>query len=53
LTNIMRRLTRRVGRVGGWLIVLPLRPLALLDRPLSRLLRYPRLSVALTAEKPA
>jgi 2-polyprenyl-3-methyl-5-hydroxy-6-metoxy-1,4-benzoquinol methylase len=53
LTNMMRRLTRRVGRVGGWLIVLPLRPLALLDRPLSRLLRYPRLSVALTAEKPA
>lgn len=53
LTNLMRRLSGRFGRVVGWLIVLPLRPLALLDAPLSRLLRRPHLSVAVAGEKPA
>jgi len=53
LTNLMRRLTARIGRVPAWLIVLPLRPLVVLDEPLSRLLGYPHLSVALTAVKPA
>jgi 2-polyprenyl-3-methyl-5-hydroxy-6-metoxy-1,4-benzoquinol methylase len=53
LTNLMRRLTARFGRVGGWMVVLPLRPLAILDRPLSRVLRYPPLSVALVGHKPA
>jgi cyclopropane fatty-acyl-phospholipid synthase-like methyltransferase len=51
LTSLMRRLTRRFGRAIGWVIVLPLRPLAMLDGPLRRLLRYPHLSVALVAEK--
>jgi SAM-dependent methyltransferase len=53
LTDLMRRLTERIGVTGAWLAVLPLRPLVLLDGPLSRLLRYPYLSVALCAVKPA
>lgn len=53
LTNLMRRLSRRFGVPVAWALVLPLRPLVLVDRPLSDLLRYPRLSVALQAVKPA
>jgi SAM-dependent methyltransferase len=53
LTNLMRRLSKRFGRLGGWLIVLPMRPLAVLDAPLSRLLHYPHLSVALAGDKRA
>jgi SAM-dependent methyltransferase len=52
LTDLMRRLSARLGRVPAWLIVLPLRPLAILDGPLSKLLRYPYLSVALSGVKP-
>jgi SAM-dependent methyltransferase len=51
VTNLLRRLTRRLGRPAAWLMVLPLRPLTLLDRPLTRLLRFPRLSVAVCAVK--
>jgi len=51
LTNLMRRLTARLGRLPGWAIMLPLRPLVLLDVPLSKLLRYPYLSVALSGVK--
>jgi SAM-dependent methyltransferase len=51
LTDLMRWLTPRLGRVPAWAIVLPLRPLVILDRPLSRILRYPYLSVALSAAK--
>jgi SAM-dependent methyltransferase len=49
LTDLMRRLSARIGLLGAWTIVLPLRLLAILDAPLSRLLRYPYLSVALCA----
>ncbi len=52
LTNLMRRLTRRLGTGPAWAIMLPLRALVVLDAPLSALLRYPRLSVALQARKP-
>lgn len=52
LTDLMRRLTERVGLTAAWLVVLPLRPLVALDRPLTALLRYPHLSVALCAVKP-
>ncbi len=52
LTDLMRRLTAKLGRMPAWLAMLPLRPLVLLDAPLSRLLGYPYLSVALTAVKP-
>ena len=52
LTDLMRRLSARAGVTVGWLAVLPLRPLVVLDRPLSALLRYPSLSVALCAVKP-
>lgn len=47
VTDLMRRLTRRFGLPVAWLIVLPLRALVVVDRPLSRLLGYPYLSVAL------
>ncbi len=53
LTSLMRRLTARIGRLPAWLALLPLRPLVVLDRPLSRLLRHPYLSVTLSAVKPA
>jgi len=49
LTNLMRRLTRRLGRMPAWALMLPLRPLVVLDRPLTRLLGYPYLSVAMVA----
>jgi SAM-dependent methyltransferase len=52
LTDLMRRLSLRFGLMGAWVILLPLRPLVVLDRPLSRLLGYPALSVALCAVKP-
>lgn len=51
LTNLMRRLSARVGLFPAWAIVLPLRALVLLDPPLSRVLHYPHLSVALCAVK--
>lgn len=53
LTDLMRRLTARLGRLAGWAIVLPLRPLVILDAPFSRLLGYPYLSVALSGVKRA
>ncbi len=52
LTDLMRRLTERVGLLPAWLIVLPLRPLVVVDRALSRLLDYPYLSVALCGVRP-
>jgi 2-polyprenyl-3-methyl-5-hydroxy-6-metoxy-1,4-benzoquinol methylase len=52
-TDLMRRLTGRFGVAVAWGLVLPLRALALLDAPLSRLLRYPYLSVALCGVKPS
>jgi SAM-dependent methyltransferase len=49
LTNLMRRLTARLGLTVAWLLILPLRPLVLLDAPLTRLTGYPHLCVALCA----
>jgi SAM-dependent methyltransferase len=51
LTDLMRRLTARLGLLPAWLVVLPLRPLVILDAPLSRTLRYPYLSAALSVVK--
>jgi cyclopropane fatty-acyl-phospholipid synthase-like methyltransferase len=51
VTSLMRRLTERFGLMTGWALVLPLRALVVLDRPLSRALRYPYMCVALTAER--
>ena len=51
LTNLMRRLTLRVGRMPAWALMLPLRALVVLDRPLTRLTRYPYLSIAMVAVK--
>lgn len=51
LTDLMRRLSKRVGLLPAWVILLPLRGLVVFDAPLSRILRYPHLSVALCAVK--
>ncbi len=51
LTNAMRLFNRVFPRLG-WLVTLPLRPLQALDRPLSRLVGYPPVSVAVVAVKP-
>jgi len=53
LTDLMRRLSERLPRPLAWAIILPLRPLVLLDAPVSRILRYPYLSVALCGLKRA
>ncbi len=53
LIDLMRRLTERFGLLPAWLAVLPLRPLVVLDRPLSAILGYPYLCVALRAVRPA
>jgi SAM-dependent methyltransferase len=51
LTDLMRRITALAGLLPAWTSVVPLRALVLLDRPLSRALHYPYLSVALCAVK--
>jgi SAM-dependent methyltransferase len=51
LTDLMRRLTARIGLSPAWVIMLPLRALAIFDKPLTALLGYPDLSVALRAVK--
>ncbi|MGD0452062.1 MAG: methyltransferase domain-containing protein [Solirubrobacteraceae bacterium] len=53
VTDLMRRLTGLLGRPAAWLAILPLRALVIVDRPLSRLLGYPYLSVGLSAVKRA
>jgi SAM-dependent methyltransferase len=53
LTSLMRRLAARLPLPVAWGLMLPLRPLVVLDRPLSRLLRYPHLSVALRGTRRA
>jgi SAM-dependent methyltransferase len=53
LTDLMRRLTERIGVKAAWALLLPLRALVIFDAPLSKLLRYPYLSVALCGVKPA
>jgi len=52
LTSLMRRLIPRIGLPAAWAVMLPLRALVVLDEPLTRLLRYPHLSVALVAVRP-
>jgi SAM-dependent methyltransferase len=51
LTNLMRRLEGRLGVAVAWALVLPLRPLVVFDRIVSRALRYPYLSVAVCSAK--
>jgi 2-polyprenyl-3-methyl-5-hydroxy-6-metoxy-1,4-benzoquinol methylase len=53
LTSLMRLLSARIGLTAAWMVMLPLRLLVVFDAPLSRLLGYPYLSVALCAIKPA
>ena len=49
LTNL-GRWGSRLSTPLGWLLVLPLRPLQILDRPLTRLLRWPYLCVTVVAD---
>ncbi len=51
LTDLMRRLTERIGLAAAWALTLPLRALVVFDAPLTRMLRYRYLSVALTGVK--
>jgi 2-polyprenyl-3-methyl-5-hydroxy-6-metoxy-1,4-benzoquinol methylase len=53
VTSLGTRVRFRLGSLPAWLLVLPLRPIVVLDAPLSRLLGYPHLSIALCAVKPA
>jgi len=51
LTSLMRR-GQRMHPAVGWAIVLPLRVLHILDRPLTAILRWPYLSVTAVATRP-
>jgi SAM-dependent methyltransferase len=51
LTDLMRWLSDRVGLLPAWVSLLALRLLVVFDAPLSRILRFPYLSVALCAVK--
>jgi 2-polyprenyl-3-methyl-5-hydroxy-6-metoxy-1,4-benzoquinol methylase len=51
-TNLARLLARIVGERAAWALTLPLRPLRLADRPLTRVIRYPWLAVAVVGVKP-
>jgi SAM-dependent methyltransferase len=51
LTDLMRRLTGQLGLPAAWALMLPLRALVILDAPLTRILGYPHLSVALCGER--
>jgi SAM-dependent methyltransferase len=51
LTDLMRRLSGRVGLAVAWAILLPLRPLVLIDGVVTRLWRYPSLCVGECAIK--
>ncbi len=53
LTSLLWILTSRFGLLAAWLIVLPLRPLVILDEVLTGVLRYPHLCVAVRAVRPA
>jgi SAM-dependent methyltransferase len=49
LTNLMRR-AQRVNLMLGWALVAPLRVLQLFDRPVTRLLRWPPLCIAVVGQ---
>jgi SAM-dependent methyltransferase len=48
-TSLMRWLTARLGPLPAWAILLPLRALVVFDAALSKMLRYPHLSLATCA----
>lgn len=52
ITNLLRRLTPPVGAHVAWVLTAPLRLLSWLDRPLTRLLKYPYLAVGVVGVKP-
>jgi SAM-dependent methyltransferase len=52
LTNVMRR-AQRVSLVLGWALVAPLRVLQVLDRPITWLLGWPPLCIAVVGERDA
>jgi hypothetical protein len=51
LTNLFRRMSAVLPYPLVWLLTLPLRTIRCLDRPMTRLLRYPYLSVAVVATR--
>lgn len=52
ITNVSRRLESRLGPQLAWVLTLPFRLGLLIDRPLTRLVRYPWLAVATVGVKP-
>lgn len=51
LTNLFRRMSAVLPYPLVWLLTLPMRTIRCLDRPMTRLLRYPYLSVAVVATR--
>ena len=49
LTNLFRRMSTVLPCPLVWLLTLPMRIIRCLDRPITRLLRYPYYSVAVVA----
>ncbi|MFN8651098.1 MAG: methyltransferase domain-containing protein [Gemmatimonadales bacterium] len=52
ITNLSRRVERLAGSQVAWAVTLPFRLALLLDRPVTRLLRYPWLAIAAVGVKP-
>lgn len=52
ITNLSRRLEGPLGAQLAWVLTLPLRVGMLLDRPITKLTRYPWLAVAAVGVKP-
>lgn len=52
IASLMFRLSR-INLIFAWTVVLPLRLLQILDRPLTRMTRYPYLSASVVAQRPA
>lgn len=52
ITNVSRRLEGPLGPQLAWVLTFPLRIALVLDRPLTRLFRYPWLAVAAVGVKP-
>ncbi len=52
ITNLSRRIERALGPQAAWTLTLPLRLGMLIDRPLTRAVRYPWLALAAVGVKP-
>jgi SAM-dependent methyltransferase len=53
VSSLMRWLAEHVGLLAAWMIVLPLRPLVVIDEAVTQAFHYPHMCIALRGVKPA